>query len=172
MKTKQIASLVDEATELDRQIAELTGSLGEKKTILIGLATEILRRELGPPGDLTGSSYTFAGSPGRNAFARVQFPNPKLIGGFYFIDDAEGRPIAWRTKDDKAIQVGNVREVAGLAFEKLFAQSWKPAKSFRELALSHLGHGRAGKLVSMCEEPSAPRVGFETKDSTESARVG
>lgn len=159
MTSKQIAGLVDTAIALDRQIATLSQELDTKKAKLLETARALLREESGIK-DPIGTSYTIKGAAGN--VCTVSWPKPRLIRSFYFLDIA-GRDIAWRTKEDKAIELGDVRALSGLAFGRLFAQSWAPAKAFRELAQSHLDKPQASQLIQMLEEPSSPRVQFETK---------
>jgi hypothetical protein len=168
MTTKQVASLVDEAIALDRQIADLETLLTQTKARLVTEAERLLREREGPSRTghqeatptLAGCSYTLHGAAGN--VATVNFPKPKLISGFFF-QKPGGQEKAFRMKESKLVELGPVRQLAGEAFGKLFSQQYKPVKAFRDLCTALLGKREAAKLIEMCEEPSSPRVSFETK---------
>lgn len=161
MTTKQVASLVDEAIALDSHIAGLQLQLTSMKKELQTEAERLLREETDTL-ELPGCSYTFHGNNGH--VANISFPKPKLISGFFFLKRGTEDNAAFRMKDGKMAEVGPIRELAGEAFAKLFSTQYKPAKAFRELCAAMLPKREAGKLIELCEEPSAPRVSFETKE--------
>ena len=99
-----------------------------------------------------GTTWTYCSPAGE--VMEVQFPKPKLISSFFFpaLD-----PVAYRFKDKKLIRLGNLKEIAGKAFAKLFSKHYKPVDSFRKSAQELLPE-KAAELITMLEEPSGPRV--------------
>jgi hypothetical protein len=156
MTTKQVAALVSEAIALDQQIALLQEQLSAAKTRLIEIAAGFLREaDIEDPLNL-GVSYSLPAEDECHV-AQISWPKPRLISGFWFV-----KGVAFRKKDDQTIEVGPVKELAGENFPKLFFASYKPAKSFRDLAPALLG-AKAEKLLALCEEGSSARVSFRTK---------
>jgi len=166
MTTKQVASLVSEAIGLDNEIARLELILDCKKTQLTDLARLTLRTEAGVK-DATGSSQTFTGEL-PTEICRVNFPGPKLIGGIWFFKTRGQPEKALRKSEGKTIEAGPLKELAGEHWDKLFFGTWKPAKAFRDLVpvLLEKTPAKARELIELCQEPSSPRVCFETKALT------
>jgi len=164
MTAKQIASLVSEAIALDNRIAQTELLLRDLKARLVELAALTLRDEAGIK-DPVGSSQTFTGEL-ETEICRVNFPGPRLISGIWFFKGKTGPEKAFRMKDGQAAYAGPLQDLAGDHWNKLFVCNWKPAKGFRELAPVLLGPPKAEKLIALCEDPSGPRVSFETKAKT------
>jgi hypothetical protein len=59
-------------------------------------------------------------------------------------------------------QLDSIRAVAGETFGKLFERvtSFRPVKSFRDVAAALLPKPKAAKLVALCEVPAAVQVRF------------
>ena len=155
MTTKQIAAKVSEAIRLEQQIEALQIKLDGIKETLLSEAEIKLSEELG--GIIPdGSSYNFKDNAGH--VARINWPNPSLIRGFWIKSD-----MAFRLKEKKIIQLGDIKSRAGMHFSKLFRTYHAPvSKIFRDLAPALLGNIQGQALIRMCEEPTSPRVTFET----------
>lgn len=139
-----LATLVDEAVELDREIARAGEQLKLLKATLVAEA-EAREKEQEKAG--AGTRWTAAGSNG--AIARVNFPGPS-VGKF-----ENGTPIE-----------ASVLALLGSQFKKLLESkvTYHPVKSFRDLLPALAGKATATKVLKLLETPNAPRVSFETKE--------
>jgi len=162
MNSKQIASLVSEANELDQQIAASTALLKQKKAILIEQAMLKLREESDIKDALhSGASYTFKSEDG-SAAALINFPGKKLLTSFWIY---KGKAYAYG-EEKEIICLGNLdKTVDGPEnFGKLFAKFFKPCKAFREVVKIILPK-TAEKLLALLEQNNSPRVSFKTKET-------
>lgn len=145
MNASKLKQVVDQAVELDREIAERTDQLKELKQLLVLEATGRPQLQITIPDG--GKSIAFTGNDG--CIARVTFPKPTLKATI----DGEGKTI------DK------IREAAGTAFSRLFLQApkYRLVEDFRSAATDLLDSRAARVLLKRCTVNSSARVSFETK---------
>ena len=158
LSEEEFPALVDAAIRLDRSITKDTEQLNGFKDRLKAAARAELLKTI-PEKDLPGAAKLYPGASGMSA--RVEFPKPALMrGSFYFIP---GSPNAWTVRADENVSLGDLRKIAGPAFEKLFHACFRPAKAFKDLAAVLLTKTQAEKLIDAISEDSSPRVKFNTK---------
>lgn len=147
MNDQKLATLVAEAVELDRNIAEGQERLKAIKSLLAQEAES--RQEEATPTEGGGTSIEFAGRDG--CIARVTTAGATLKATI----KGEGRDIE------------KVREAAGREFGRLFAPvlAYKPVDNFRDEAAALLGTKEAAKLVKLCTTAGKVTVSFETKEA-------
>jgi hypothetical protein len=148
MTDNKLKALITEAVALDREINEKDALLKELKRQIVAEA-ESRPDEHADAEHGDGRAWTANGDDG--CITRVNFPAPTLKSKI----DGEG----------KAIE--KIRAAAGRVFAELFvpAVSYKPCDNFRDKAEALLGKA-ASKLVKLCTTESAPRVSFETKETS------
>ncbi len=151
---------VTELIALDRKVTELTELLKLGKEKLVQAAIVQHTKDLGH-ASILGCAYSFVSTTGESA--SVSFPKDKLISAFVLEGDIA---VQLRGKEPRVERVvlGDFKKWAGEEFKNLFAKVYKPAKAFRELAPRLLTPGAASRIIHACEEPSAARVSFKTKD--------
>lgn len=158
LKSQDIPVLVSAAVKLDRTIKEQQKTLACLKERLVTEGeADAKKAEVKTPG----TTWNYTGPCGNRA--SVAFPEDKLIGAFWI---ANGKCFRKRTRDDgryETVEMANVKEIAGVNFKKLFFQMYKPAKAFRELLKALATPKEQEELTEACQEPSSPRVSFETK---------
>lgn len=147
MTDQKLRLLIDEAVQLDREIARLQEKL---KGIKAQIAAEAdTRAEEAVSTDGGGTSITFEGTDG--CIARVT---------------ESGRALKSLVKpDDKAFP--KIKEAAGAFFTRLFVPEvvHRPVEKFREQARELLGEAPGKKLIRLCENPGKTTVSFETKET-------
>jgi hypothetical protein len=156
LNSRDIPSLVSAAIEFDRASKQFANLLSVAKERLVQEARRTLADGAGLP-DEAGTSATFNSDAGE--IARVNFPKPSLIRGFWIHKDK-----AYKKEGKGTVEIGDVKAVAGDFFDKLFAKVFRPGTAFRDLCRALLPPGKAAKLMAMMEEPSSPRVSFETTE--------
>jgi hypothetical protein len=164
LTSEQIPALVEAAVELDRTVKAMGKKLAVCKQRLVQEAEAYLSADpetAGATPDFIGCNWTCKGAEGNSV--EVTFPEPRRIAGFYFHPDKPN--LAVMEKDKKIVELGDIRKLAGVKFENLFAPYWKPAKAFKDLVplLLNKRPEAGAKLLELCTESSGPRVNFETK---------
>ncbi len=152
MNETKLRQLVAEAVSLDREICLQQDRLKEMKARLVTEAQSRIDEAAGTEGG--GKAIIFQGLNGD--VARVNIPGPALRSKI----DSEG----------KAVE--KIKTAAGKYFESLFVPSvvYVPIECFRAEAATLLG-GAAPRLIKLCETESRPRVCFETKETSNAAKV-
>lgn len=146
MTDNKLKSLVSEAVELDRAIAQNTERLAEIKKTLISEA--VSREEQSTPTEGGGWSLIMDGTNG--CVARVTQPGPKLKSSI----DAE-KPAG-----------AKVMAMVGKYKDELFTPrlTWIPVENFRDRVVSLFPTSHR-KIITGCESKSQPAVSFETKET-------
>lgn len=175
MDSKQIASLISEAAELERKTTELAMRLAVIKALLIneaGVALGLVTPELQDARRSKGLSHSFQDEIGQTA--TISFPRDQVIGTFWFRKE-QGREVAYRYKQDKLLELGPLKddELAGAHFRDLFFPMFKPQKGFVEILPVALKRcpKRMERLLDLCTEPSSPRCSIKSKDASAPARA-
>ena len=164
MNARQQSEKILRAIELSRQIEAFTEEYDAIKSEFRREAEkEILDRG---DKDTAGHSYTFNAEDG--SACKVSFPSPGLVREIVFLKDVAHRYLPDPEKPGKKIlsPIGlNLKEICGLAFSKLFATYYKPAKAFEELVRAIITpEKKAAQLLEALEEPpGTARVNFEVK---------
>lgn len=155
LKSPDIPLVVSAAVRLDRKIKEDTAFLDTLKLRLIHEGeADAKGQEMKTPG----TTWNYTGACGNRA--SVVFPADKVIGMFWV---SKGR--CFRKKGKETIEMANLKKMAGEHFKKLFFGMFKPCKAFRELVKVLLPPGKQEEMIAACEEPSSPRVSFETAEN-------
>lgn len=147
MTDHAVASVVEEAIDLDRKIRTSEHLLKQLKTVLQQHAIDKMAAE----GKLTKGHGVSVQIPGhRGNVALVTFPARKLKGKF------SPTSKIW----------ASIAKVAGAQLTYLFAPARTeiPVCNFRAEALRQLGPAGARRLLKLCESESKPTVNFETKE--------
>jgi hypothetical protein len=153
--SKEIPILVQAAIALDREIKESQKTLNRVKNRLIEEASKDCA-DLGKKQEGTTWSYV---DP-RGETARVSFPEKKLLSSFFIF-----KGLAYVKKGKGAKLIGDIRELCGDTFSKLFGTHYKPAKAFRELVPQLLPPEQSKPLLKLIEVPSNPIVAFGTGET-------
>lgn len=140
MTDAKLRALINETALLDAQIKLLQAELKPKKEAILE-AVRTRQNEL-QPTENDGRSWRLAEAD--REIARVIFPAPSLK--------------AFPCDDPKSERV---HQLAGPHFTKLFDDQllYRPVKAFRQVAEALLAK-KAGKLIELCETPTAPRLSF------------
>lgn len=156
LDSRDIHFVVEAAIRLDRDIKLLQGTLGLLKAHLIKEAEAEWRKS----GDKKqeGTSWTYHDRTGE--IARVSFPEPKLLSGFWLHD---GKAFRYDSASKKVVLLGDIEAACDGKFKKLFSNTiYKPVKGFREIVGALLPNGLQRRLLAMVTLPSSPRVNFGT----------
>lgn len=164
--TKNIGRAIALAQEINKLSEELDLIKGEFRA---EAEYEVRKNQTGlvPGRELEGQSWTFTAEDGHAC--TVSFPSASLTRTILFNKDQAVRFAPNPTAPSKKILVPlgvDVREMCGVAFNKLFQQQFSPVKDFRVLLpVLVTPENRAKKLLAALEEaPGDGRVSFKVKE--------
>lgn len=162
MTTAEQSSKILRGIELSRQIKFLTDELDLLKDEFRAEAEREIKAH--GTGELPGQGWAFNTEPFGHV-ATVSFPKIGLLQTLFFLNKIPHRygddPRGGREKIPIAIDC-DIKEICGLAFNKLWFPFFKPAKAFSELARAMIPKPKAERLLKVLEEPpQSARVKFD-----------